>query len=110
MRSSGHRIFFSVSNCWMNSYSKFGSATRRLFFAICEKPEGADNRPPPAVRGVISFRRPYGSKIMIVLDEIHSYFELPASIFHTLSVFLSGGVLWTSFLTTAHGMGTGMAR
>ena len=44
-------IFFgNVSNCWLNSYCKFGGATRRRFIAICEKPEGADNRPPPPPR------------------------------------------------------------
>ena len=47
-----HRVivfFLNVSNCWLNSYSKFGGATRRRFSAICKKPEGggADNRPPP---------------------------------------------------------------
>ena len=38
-----HRVivfFEDVSNCWLNSYGKFGGATRRRFFAICEKPEG----------------------------------------------------------------------
>ena len=50
--SSGHRFFEDVSNCWLNSYGKFGGATRRRFFAICEKPEGggADNRPPGRAR------------------------------------------------------------
>ena len=52
-----HRVivfFGNVSNCCLNSYGKFGGATRRRFSAICEKPEGgADNRPPPpAVRGL----------------------------------------------------------
>ena len=47
----GHRVivfFGNVSNGWLNSYGKFGGATRRRFFANCEseKPEGADNRPP----------------------------------------------------------------
>ena len=53
MVSSSHRFFGNVSNCWLNSYGKFGGATRRRFFAIHEKPEGggADNR-PPAVRGL----------------------------------------------------------
>ena len=36
----------------LNSYVKFGGARRRRFFAICGKSEGADNRPPPAVRGL----------------------------------------------------------
>ena len=38
----GHRVTFfgNVSNCWLNSYVKFGGATRRRFFAICEKPYG----------------------------------------------------------------------
>ena len=51
----GSSFFGNVSNCWLNSYRKFGGATRRGFFAICEKPEGggADNRRPPAVRGLI---------------------------------------------------------
>ena len=30
----------------MNSHGKFGGATRRRFFAICDPP------PPPAVRGL----------------------------------------------------------
>ena len=56
-----HRVivsFGNLSNCWLNSYGKFGGATRRRlappFFAICEKPEGggADKR-PPAVRGLM---------------------------------------------------------
>ena len=42
-----------MSRCCMNSYAKFGGATRRRFFAIHEKLEGADNR-PPAVRGLRS--------------------------------------------------------
>ena len=52
--SSGHRFFGNVSNCWLNSYGKFGGATRRRFFAICEKPEGGwyPPPPPPAVRGL----------------------------------------------------------
>ena len=29
----------------MNSYGKFGGATRRRFFSVCEKPEGVDTRP-----------------------------------------------------------------
>ena len=37
----GSSFFFGkVSNCWLNSYGKFGVATRRRFLAICEKPEG----------------------------------------------------------------------
>ena len=39
----GHRVivfFLNVPNWWLNSYGKFGGATRRRFFAICEKPEG----------------------------------------------------------------------
>ena len=36
----GSSFFENVSNCWLNSYGKFGGATRRRFFAICEKPEG----------------------------------------------------------------------
>ena len=48
--SSGHRFFFGkVSNCWLNSYGKFGGP----FFAICEKPEGGGGiTAPPAVRGI----------------------------------------------------------
>ena len=38
--SSGRRFFRNVSNCWLNNYGKFGGATRRRFFAICEKPYG----------------------------------------------------------------------
>ena len=51
--SSGRRFFRNVSNCWLNSYGKFGGATRRRFFAICEKPEGGvEINPPPPVRGL----------------------------------------------------------
>ena len=32
-------FFRNASNCWLNSYGKFGGATRRRFFATCEKPE-----------------------------------------------------------------------
>ena len=51
---SDHRFYGNVSNCWLNSYGKFGGATRRRFFAICEKPEGGcDIRPPPGrARGI----------------------------------------------------------
>ena len=58
--SSGHRVFGNVSNCWLNSYGKFGGATRCLFFAIYEKPEvgGADTRPAPAVRGLSMSSQP----------------------------------------------------
>ena len=49
----GHRVivfFGNVSNRWLNSYDKFGGATRRPFFAICEKLYGGGgwNQPPPA--------------------------------------------------------------
>ena len=55
---SGHRFFRNVSNCWLNSYGKIGGATRRRFFAICEKPEGGlIFAPPPAVRGLRQSRR-----------------------------------------------------
>ena len=46
----GWSFLGNVSNCWLNSYGKFGGATRHRFFAICEKPEGTDNRPPPPGR------------------------------------------------------------
>ena len=48
----GSSFFGNVSNCWLNSYGKFGGATRRRFFAICEKPEGGgvDIRPPGRAR------------------------------------------------------------
>ena len=50
-------FFENVSNCWLNSYGKFGGATRRrFFFRICEKSEGDGKPPPPpppAVRGLI---------------------------------------------------------
>ena len=51
----GHRVvvfFRNVSNCWLNSYGKFGG----VFFAICEKPEGGGLKstpPPPPVRGLM---------------------------------------------------------
>ena len=40
----GSSFFLSVSNCWLNSYGKFGGATRRRLFAICEKFEGPRGR------------------------------------------------------------------
>ena len=43
----GSSFFRNVSNCWLNSYSKFGGATRRRFFAICEKPYGGVEINPP---------------------------------------------------------------
>ena len=53
--SSGRRFFRNVSNCWLNSYGKFGGATRRRFFAICEKPQGGvEINPPPPVRGIMA--------------------------------------------------------
>ena len=60
MVSSGHRFFGNVSNCWLNSYGKFGGATRRRFFAICEKkPGGGGDIRPPAVRGkIFTFKPP----------------------------------------------------
>ena len=33
-------FFGNVPNCRLNSYGKFGSATRRRFFVICEKKTG----------------------------------------------------------------------
>ena len=48
----GSSFFGNVSNCLLNSYGKFGGATRRRFFPICEKPEGGWYPPPPAVRGL----------------------------------------------------------
>ena len=46
----GHRVivFFKVSNYWLNSNGKFGGATQRRFFAICEKPEGVISAPDRA--------------------------------------------------------------
>ena len=35
---------------WRNSYTKFGAAARRRFFAILKKPQGADTRPPAGAR------------------------------------------------------------
>ena len=48
----GSSFFGNVSNCCPNSYGKFGGATRRRFFAICEKPGGGVDIRPPAVRGL----------------------------------------------------------
>ena len=50
----GSSFFGNVSICWLNSYGKFGGATRRRFFAIWEKPYGGgvEVNPPP-VRGLI---------------------------------------------------------
>ena len=50
----GHRVvvfFRNVSNCWLNSYGKFGGATRRRFFAICEKPYGGLKSTPRRCEG-----------------------------------------------------------
>ena len=58
----GSSFFGNVSNCWLNSYGKFGGATRRRFFAICEKLEGGGGRitaPPPAVRGLSEMQMCY---------------------------------------------------
>ena len=51
---SGSSFFVNLSNCWMNSYGKFGGATRRRFLAICEKPYGGGGlkSTPPPVRGL----------------------------------------------------------
>ena len=56
-RVIGSSFFFrNVSNFWLNSYCKFGGATRRRFLAICEKPYwGVEITPPPRrapVRGL----------------------------------------------------------
>ena len=51
----GSSFFGNVSNCWLNSYGKFGGATRRRFFAIYEKPNGGGGEiNPPPVRGLIN--------------------------------------------------------
>ena len=42
-------LSYSDSEKWGGARDKFAGATLRRFFAICEKPGGADNR-PPAVR------------------------------------------------------------
>ena len=49
---SGSSFLGNVSNCWLNSYGKFGGATRRRFFAICEKPYGGgvEINPPAGAR------------------------------------------------------------
>ena len=50
----GHRVvvfFRNVSNCWLNSYGKFGGATRRRFFRYLRKTLGGGglkSTPPPA--------------------------------------------------------------
>ena len=41
-------FFGNMSNCWLNSYGKFGGTTRRRFLAICEKPYGGVEINPPA--------------------------------------------------------------
>ena len=49
----GSSFFRNVSNCWLNSYGKFSGATRRRFFAICEKPYGGGGveiNPPAGAR------------------------------------------------------------
>ena len=57
----GSSFFGNVSNCWLNSYGKFGGATRRRFFAICEKPEGGGRISAP---GRAQVKR-YGRKISL---------------------------------------------
>ena len=47
----GSSFFGNVSNCWLNSYDKFGGATRRRFFRYLQKNlKGADNRPSGRAR------------------------------------------------------------
>ena len=53
----GHRVvvfFRNVSNCWLNSYGKFGGATRRRFFRYLRKTLGGGGVEinPPAVARV----------------------------------------------------------
>ena len=44
-------FFGNVPNCWLNSYDKFGGATRRRFSLSAKNLRGTDNH-PPAVRGL----------------------------------------------------------
>ena len=50
----GYRVIVflgNVPNCWLNSYDKFGGATRRNFSLSAKNLRGeADNRPPGRVR------------------------------------------------------------
>ena len=58
----GSSFFGNVSNCGLNSYSKFGGATRRRFFRCLRKTwDGGGwviSAPPPAVHGLT--RAPLG--------------------------------------------------
>ena len=51
----GSSFFRNVPNCWLNSYGKFGGATRRRFFRYLRKTWGAPLRffgyPPPGGGG-----------------------------------------------------------
>ena len=52
----GSHFFGNMSNCWLNSYGKIGGATRRRFFAICEKPYGGGGveiNPPAGARVIL---------------------------------------------------------
>ena len=45
--SSGHRFFWNVSNCWLNSYGKFGGA---VFSLTGKNRTGGWNQPPVGAR------------------------------------------------------------
>ena len=48
----GSSFFGNVSNCWLNSYGKFGGAAVFSLSAKNLRGGGANNRPPRAVRGL----------------------------------------------------------
>ena len=51
-RVIGSSFFGNVSNCWLNSYGKFGGATRRCFFCYLRKTVrgGGEINPPAGAR------------------------------------------------------------
>ena len=102
-----HRVivfFGNVPNCWLNRYGKFGGATRRRFFAICEKPEegpitapasrargsfrviwgGGGGRYPPPPPAVRRWLRPPAER-ELTRAQLGGYFEPPPSRFLAIS-------------------------
>ena len=57
----GSKFSHKMRKGWMNSYAKYGGASRRRYYAICEKPMGA-HMCPPAVRGLM-FDTKLGSRL-----------------------------------------------
>ena len=66
-----------MSNCWLNSYGKFGGATRRRFFAICEKPQGGGlkSNPPAGARVNILDQMPWSSSSHLRVFRLPTYLK-----------------------------------